>query len=444
LWDTIKETLQQGSTVVGKAWIPSTVEELEKEGGANFKKLCEASSIKTFSDITGQTASGLKRFYAPAEWGYEGYNDKYGFPLIETITQEQIDWICRNEPHKRKIYTVGMGAAKVLDEKYIQQKKQGKGSLFRRKFPRKYTDCFIADGKGCLFDSESINEQLTYLDTRLKSQVFERGHLRWKNGVRFSEVEFVRDDKGMFLFSAELPPLMEANLNKVRATMGFRGTTYHPLNAHISVLGLDPYDHDGADNNDRSKAGLYGFRLRDNGIDSPDTEPENMKTYCFFMEYLHRREKAKDMWMDVLLAAWYLGARVLTETNKPGFTNWMRDIGCGDFLHSKPNSLKASDAARENKRDTSSEVGFYNTSGGNYSVNVTITEQWDLYLSENVMRIPLPSLLNQLLEWDHDNATRFDAVVGSGACLLAANTHKETRREYTSAIDAEDWETYDI
>lgn len=143
------------------------------------------------------------------------------------------------------------------------------------------------------------------------------------------------------------------------------------------------------------------------------------------------------------MACWYFGAKVLVESNKPGFINWMRDIGCGDFLHQKPNSLSSADAAKAHKRDTSEDQGLYNSSnGGSHNINASITEQWDLYLTEHCEKIDFPQLLSDLLVWDDRKATKHDATIGSGYALLAANTHREVRRPYSTAIGADDWPTY--
>ena len=60
----------------------STSNALDK-GGDNFKKLYYNSDVNN-RNRNGQTASGLYSLFIPMEWGYEGFIDKYGYPVFDT------------------------------------------------------------------------------------------------------------------------------------------------------------------------------------------------------------------------------------------------------------------------------------------------------------------------------------------------------------------------
>ena len=81
-WRVTKTTLRLGRKIVGKCMMGSTSNALDK-GGANFKKLYEASDV-TERNRNGQTSSGLYSLFIPMEWNYEGYIDPYGFPVFDT------------------------------------------------------------------------------------------------------------------------------------------------------------------------------------------------------------------------------------------------------------------------------------------------------------------------------------------------------------------------
>jgi len=70
----VKPTLTQGRHIVGKAFFPSTVNEMTKKGGANFKSIWDDSDP---NDRTrnNQTRSGLYRYFTPAYYGLEGFID---------------------------------------------------------------------------------------------------------------------------------------------------------------------------------------------------------------------------------------------------------------------------------------------------------------------------------------------------------------------------------
>ena len=63
----------------------STSNSLDK-GGDNFKKLYYDSDV-TKRNKNGQTSSGLYALFLPMEWGYEGFIDKYGYPVFNTPSE---------------------------------------------------------------------------------------------------------------------------------------------------------------------------------------------------------------------------------------------------------------------------------------------------------------------------------------------------------------------
>ena len=72
-WYIAKECLSDGSEVTGKALLTTTVEDMEKKGGVFCKKLWDDSDITSETyKITGQTKSGLKRYFKPAYYGLRG------------------------------------------------------------------------------------------------------------------------------------------------------------------------------------------------------------------------------------------------------------------------------------------------------------------------------------------------------------------------------------
>jgi hypothetical protein len=81
-WDIVKECFVTGKTVIGKALITTTVEEMDKKGGKNFKLLWDNSDMSV-RDANGFTSTGLYRYFKPAYYCLEGFIDEYGNPLLE-------------------------------------------------------------------------------------------------------------------------------------------------------------------------------------------------------------------------------------------------------------------------------------------------------------------------------------------------------------------------
>ena len=84
-WRVTKTCLRLGAKIVGKCMMGSTSNALEK-GGDNFKKLFYNSDV-TNRNRNGQTTSGLYSLFIPMEWGYEGFIDKYGYPVFDTPSE---------------------------------------------------------------------------------------------------------------------------------------------------------------------------------------------------------------------------------------------------------------------------------------------------------------------------------------------------------------------
>jgi len=81
-WNIVKECFVTGRKVIGKALFTTTVEEMEKKGGKNFKTIWDNSDLK-LRDDNGFTRSGLYRYFKPAYYCLEGFIDEYGNPMLE-------------------------------------------------------------------------------------------------------------------------------------------------------------------------------------------------------------------------------------------------------------------------------------------------------------------------------------------------------------------------
>jgi hypothetical protein len=81
-WNIIRECFVTGRTVIGKALVTTTVEEMEKKGGKNFKTLWDNSDMNVRDD-NGFTRTGLYRYFKPSYYCLEGFIDEYGNPILE-------------------------------------------------------------------------------------------------------------------------------------------------------------------------------------------------------------------------------------------------------------------------------------------------------------------------------------------------------------------------
>ncbi|GAG49611.1 unnamed protein product, partial [marine sediment metagenome] len=82
-WRVVRPTLTQGRKITGKAFYPSTVNEMSRKGGANFKDM-HSDSDPNDRNLNDQTISGLYRYFTPAFDGMEGFIDEFGGSVIKT------------------------------------------------------------------------------------------------------------------------------------------------------------------------------------------------------------------------------------------------------------------------------------------------------------------------------------------------------------------------
>lgn len=81
-WTTVKEQLALGKRVFGRAYLPTTLEDMKKKGGPLFAKIWDESDPMERDD-NGRTRSGLYRYFKPFYEGREGFIDEYGNSLKE-------------------------------------------------------------------------------------------------------------------------------------------------------------------------------------------------------------------------------------------------------------------------------------------------------------------------------------------------------------------------
>jgi len=87
----VTKTMVKGAKRVGFAECPSTVNEMTKGGGAEFKKFWDGAN--QFSSGFKKTPNRFVTYFTPAYDNYEGFIDKFGMSVIDAPTQEQYDYL---------------------------------------------------------------------------------------------------------------------------------------------------------------------------------------------------------------------------------------------------------------------------------------------------------------------------------------------------------------
>jgi len=185
-WRVTKTCLRLGARIVGKCMMGSTSNALAK-GGDNFKKLFYNSDV-TNRNRNGQTASGLYSLFIPMEWGYEGFIDKYGYPVFDTPSEpiEGIDG--------EKIFNG------VIDhwENEVEGLKRDSDALneYYRQFPRSEKHAFRDETVNSLFNLTKIYEQIDFNEEMAIKGYVVRGTFAWQNGIKDTKVIWVPTKNG--------------------------------------------------------------------------------------------------------------------------------------------------------------------------------------------------------------------------------------------------------
>ena len=398
-WRVTKTCLRLGSKIVGKCMMGSTSNALDK-GGSNFKKIYNDSDLtKKKRNRNGQTASGLYALFIPMEWNFEGFINKFGFPVFDTpeTPVEGIDG--------ESIYNG------VIDhwENEADGLKDNADALneYYRQFPRTEKHAFRDETKESIFNLSRIYEQIDFNEEMVASGYVTTGSFQWKNGVKDTQVQFYPNPNGRFKISWILPTDMQ---NNIEVKNGIK----YPGNKAYGAFGCDSYDISGTTDGGGSNGSLHGLTSFSLSPDVPKSQ--------FFLEYIARPQTAEIFFEDVLMAIVFYGMPILAENNKPRLLYHLKRRGYRGFSMNRP------DKVRNKLSVTEKELGgIPNTSEDIRQAHASAIES---YIEENVGitneehgRMYFQRTLEDWSKFNINNRTKFDASISSGLAIMACQRH---------------------
>lgn len=392
-WPIVKKTMMRGAIKVGFCLIPSTANDA-KSGGEPYKALFDDSSH--FDNP--YTGTGLYRYFCPAYDGYEGFIDKYGISIIEEPTQEQKDFI------KQKYGMVIETGAKdyLLNQRKIIKDKKALSEEIRMN-PFTEEEAFMIDQKKCYFNSEKIYNQIDFLKEERVN--LRRVRLFWKNE---KTVDWADDPEGPWMVY-KFPEKTEQNL------ISERDGQRHPGNAHKFVSGIDPFKSS-VISGKGSMGVCYVFER---------LNPADPNNSCLPIAEYVDRPRLKSLFHDEMLkAAVFWGYKACYENDVgDDFVDYFTNKNFKQYLMRTPES-----AIDKNRKRTVSKFGV--TSGDMFAM----ARQLDTcisYIENHCDKIVFMDLLEELLQYDHENRTPFDRSVAFMISLLSGvgmETVKEERK----------------
>ena len=396
-WRVTKTCLRLGSKVVGKCMMGSTSNALDK-GGDKFKKLYYNSDV-TNRNRNGQTTSGLYSLFIPMEWGFEGFIDKYGYPVFTTPSDpvEGIDG--------ELIYTG------VLEhwENEVEGLKNDSDALneYYRQFPRSEKHAFRDETLNSLFNLTKIYEQIDYNEEMEFSGHVVRGAFSWQNGIKDTKVIWTPTQNGRFKISWIPPDQLQ---NNVIEKNGIK----YPGNDGLGAFGCDPYDISGTVGGGGSNGALHGLTTFTMTSDVPNTK--------FFLEYIARPQTAEIFFEDVLMACIFYSMPILIENNKPRLLYHLKRRGYRGFSMNRPDKLKGALSKTELELG-----GIPNSSEDIKQAHASAIESYiQEYIGKNDDSYGNMYFQRTLEDWarfDISRRTSFDASISSGLAIMACRKH---------------------
>lgn len=409
-----------GTNIIGYAYHPSTVEQMN-EGGIEFYKLCELSNFYKRNSL-GQTFTGLAVIFFPIYDGMEGCIDRFGMSVIDTPTERQI--ALRPDALFARMKKGSMQIQQEKIDSLIRENTPAAMEALRslrRKEPMRWADCWLGTSGDMGFDIEKVDrrlEEIRRLKTLGKPPYICGNFVREKGPD--SRVIWVTDQHhGKFELAMVLPP-EQTNLKK--QFMWFDGETglptpaWEPMYKTKFTASCDPFRYA---NKQESRYSDSGSRQSDGGIAvlwehdttiDHDSDMSKWKSRKFVLSYRYRPRSQDEFNEDVLMACIYFGAMLYPETNVETTWKYFIKRGYAGYLKYDINPLTGK---RKDK------PGFYSLT---QSKNDLFAEIKD-YIAYRCHEEPFDAFLEEVKAIrGPEEMTKYDRLVAHGGCLLGSRS----------------------
>ena len=337
----ILETLVEGAEKVGFAELPSTVNELTKKGGAEFKKVWDdatwvkpESEDEEMSDESEEaTANRLVRYYCPAYDGLAGFIGKYGESIIDVPTEEQEKYLIDKYGQKKFDGQLKFGAKAYLEKR----RSKLKGAALEEEI-RKYSfneqEMFMSANTECVFNMYNISQREEYLK---ENRIYKRSIVFFRDMEQKVRWRDVNDNDRAFHWKITwFPPDTESNKYITD------GRTRKPGRIQDGAITIDSYSNSQGGRKYGSKASAWIGRRFD--VNDPNNTGKAVG-------HLYGRPAVKDtLHEQVMLAAEYYGYQAWFEHTADSYESYFRERGKSEYLGKYPLSLIAPDRRQSAER----------------------------------------------------------------------------------------------
>ncbi len=402
--DKIKPALMQDGRIRGKTLFITTVEEMDKGGGKEYKVIWDSSDIKKLNEL-GQTESGLVRYFTPAYRNI--FFDKYGFPIIDNPTVDQMRW---RKEQKHQFFH--MGGKEYINKHIEGAKKQAAKQDRIRKYPRTIREAFQSTTSFCHFDLEILNDRLKKFTFGYPPEMMDKmtfGNFHWKDSVYGGDVEFkATSQEDARWWISYMPD--ENNRNKFNIHPVNQKKS--PANWHKFCSGADPFKFDTDEvihKNKMSDAAMIVYAEQDIMVDTPDKNPADYVTGDMCAEYMYRADTVDEMCEDFAKACIFYGMKVFPERNNSDVVRYFKLNGFENYVQFDMQVKKSNEG-----------TFFSETAAGSNTDVKTIQSMFKVvqkYVKENGLRCKFYRTLEQLKDVSPDNMNPYDLFVALAVCL---------------------------
>ena len=408
----VSKTMVKGARRVGFCELPSTTNNLEKGGGAEFKKIWDLADHTQGE----KTPNRLVRFFSPAYEGYVGFIDRYGMSVIDEPTDEQYDYLVSN--------FVGIGDLEESDIKLgakqylLNKRSQLEGVLLEEEIrmnPFDEKEAFSSKLAGCLFNSFKINKQIDNISWG--EAMTERGNLVWSGEEFYKEGKNHNGDKEITTTKLIWVAHPQGKYEKVKGWLPkeinnvyTRNGMFYPGGNYSARIGCDPFKYDKTKDSRKSDCAAYAYQMEDL------LDENNPFNDMFVLKYVNRAATTDIQYDDVLRMAWFCGCQVLIERNiGESPKKYFQSKKCGGFLMWLPNEV---------------EFGIY-TDGAGKTVQM-ICDFTESYIEKNIEKVYFKTLMDEDKGWlgfEVKNTQQYDETMAAGFALIAARSKKYRKEE---------------
>ncbi len=372
-WGVVQFCLMIGAEIVGKALRTTTVEEMEKKGGKHAKKTWDDSAIKTLDPATGMTTSMLTNLFIPADYGLKGRHPITKKPFVDEYGY--------SDRESAKEYILSLWANLEGDKLAAAQ----------RKNPLNIKHAFQLQNFDSVFDNELLELQKTYLEEEAPKNLIRR--------VTFGKVDDVvswRDDpRGHCEMVWDFNSPLDTNKRSMK------GDLWMPTNTESFAAGIDPFAAT-ITTGPGSMGVLYIYRKGD------PLDPEN--SGFVILRYAQRTKFKADFHKNVMMICQYYGCKANYESDVDDYYEKFLEEGFKNYIMWRPKSTV--DPQRRNVKTK------YGTPSKDPFALQKHTQVIDEYIKTRYDKIYFIELIDQLINYDIDDRTKFDDVIAFGMALI--------------------------